>query len=209
LYINVAALNDDELRQADPVLSIIGERQYEDWRQLRHWDVNSREIKEAIERFCRGVTSALQRSWLSPEDRKRQDEAASVRFAEAERKQQEAKAERQRALERAEEERRSREAEAKPSPTHHFIGNPEARIQEVPESRRSQTSIVIITAASLIALASLVTVAVKWNGSPTSQAELSPVATPDPTPDPAPQASTPGSFSGKTTASGRPVLKFD
>jgi hypothetical protein len=205
LYINVAALSDSELRQNDPVLSIIGERQYEDWRQLRHWDVNSREIKEAIERFCRGITTALQRPWLSPEERKRQDEAASLRIAEAERNHQEAKAERQRAIELEEEERRARETAAKSSPTHHSIPDPEPAIPQESPVRRAHTRAVIVVIAFLIAIAGIVTVAVNWPSSPTEQQVLPPV----PTPEPEPQPPTPGSYGGKTTPSGRPVLKFN
>jgi hypothetical protein len=209
LYINVAALSDGELWKNDPVLSIIAERQYEDWRQFRHWDLNSREIKEAIERFCRGVTAALQRSWLSPEDRKRQGEAVVLQLAEAERKHREATAERQQAIERAEEDRRRRETEAKPPRKPPFINNPETITQEEPAIGRAQTRIVVIAAASLIALASIVTLAVKYDSRPIPPVSPARVPTPDPTPEPTLKSSTPGRFSGKTTASGRPILDLD
>jgi TIR domain len=203
LYINVAALNDIDLRQKDPVLAIIAERQYEDWRQLRHWDLNSREIKEAIERFCRGVSTALQRSWLSPEDRKRQEEAGSLQLAEAERKRQEAKAERQRATERAEADRRRRETEREPPKADRLIPDPETTTQEEPPTGRTQTRNVAIATASLIALATIATLVVKFAGGPI------PVPPPQAeTPVPTPQMSTPSVNSG-TTASGRPILKFN
>jgi hypothetical protein len=215
LYINVAALSDGELWKNDPVLSIIAERQYEDWRQFRHWDLNSREIKEAIERFCRGVTAALQRSWLSPEDRKRQEEAASLQLAEAERKRQEAKAERQQAIERAEEERRRRDTEMKPPRTDHVINDPEKGISEEPPTSGAQGWIIVIAIASLIALAGIFTLAlnpvphVSPSPVPPPLVLPSPVPTPDFTPNPTPQAPTPGTDSGRRTPSGRPILKFD
>jgi hypothetical protein len=44
LYISVPALNDAAKVQADAVLSLIAKRQYVDWRNLRHHDVNSRDV---------------------------------------------------------------------------------------------------------------------------------------------------------------------
>ena len=114
MYIKVAQLEDGELQKTDPVVSTIAKRQYLDWREFRHWDVNSKEVREAIERFCANICDALHRPWLSPE------EAAARKRAEAERQRQEAEAKRQAdealektaalARERADEERRNREA---------------------------------------------------------------------------------------------------
>lgn len=100
LYITVPALNDADQVQADPVLSIIAKRQYVDWRDLRHHDANSREVKQAVERFCAQVSDALRRRWLTPEERKAQDEATALQKAEAGRK-------------RGEEEAKRREEEAR------------------------------------------------------------------------------------------------
>jgi hypothetical protein len=55
LYIDVPSLEDSSQRQNDPVLSIIAKRQYMDWREFRHRDVNSTEMKEKIEWFCKNV----------------------------------------------------------------------------------------------------------------------------------------------------------
>jgi cytochrome c len=82
LYIRVPELEDTARQRNDPVLSIIAKRQYLDWRELRHRDVNSPDIKEAIERFCAGVCDALRRPWLSAEERRAEDEAAAARRAE-------------------------------------------------------------------------------------------------------------------------------
>ena len=123
LYIGVPALNDAEQRKTDPVLSLITRRQYVDWRVLRHHDVNSMEVKEALERFCMQVSQALQRRWLTPEERRALEETAGLQAAEAERKRREdeakrreeevrQKAEETQARERAEQEQRQREAEA-------------------------------------------------------------------------------------------------
>src|SRR5262249_4322768 len=49
LYIRVPALEDEARRHNDPVLSLIAQRQYMDWSEFRHLDVNSSEVKRAIE----------------------------------------------------------------------------------------------------------------------------------------------------------------
>jgi hypothetical protein len=104
LYIPVPALTDDRWRQ-DPLLSIIGSRQYEDWQLLRHLDPSSTEVALRIEKFCANICRALQQEWLSPEERR---EAEARRAAEAEgRQQQEAEIK-----QRADEEERRRRAEA-------------------------------------------------------------------------------------------------
>jgi len=84
LYISVPALTEDRWRQ-DPLLSIIGSRQYEDWRTLRHLDAFSTEVALRVERFCANICRALQQEWLSPEERR---QAEARRVAEAERSRQ-------------------------------------------------------------------------------------------------------------------------
>jgi formylglycine-generating enzyme required for sulfatase activity len=123
LYIKVPELEDGARRKDDPVLSIIAKRQYLDWREFRHRDVHSTDVKEAVERFCAHICEALDRSWLSPDERKVQEEATARQSAETERKRQDDEAERRevdarqkaaevQARERAEGERRQREAAA-------------------------------------------------------------------------------------------------
>jgi tetratricopeptide (TPR) repeat protein len=122
LYVKVPELEDSARRKDDPVLSIIAKRQYLDWREFRHRDVHSTDVKEAVERFCAHICEALDRSWLSPDERKAQEEATARRAAETERKRQDDEAERRegdarqqvaeaQARESADEERRRREAE--------------------------------------------------------------------------------------------------
>jgi formylglycine-generating enzyme required for sulfatase activity len=115
LYIKVPALEDSTLREHDPVLSVIAKRQYLDWREFRHRDVNSTDIKEAVERFCAHICDALRRSWLSPQERKEQEAAAVKRQAKAEQRRRQAEAEMHREDEArrkaAEEEQRQHDAE--------------------------------------------------------------------------------------------------
>jgi hypothetical protein len=117
LYIKVPALDDSIQRQNDPVVSIIAKRQYVDWREFRHRDVNSTDVKEAIERFCAHICDALHRSWLSPEESQQHVEAATRQHAEVVRKRAEAEGEAKRRGEEAriraeEEERPKHQADA-------------------------------------------------------------------------------------------------
>jgi hypothetical protein len=116
LYIDVPALEDAVRRQNDPVLSLIAQRMYVDWREFRHLDVNSTEVKRQVGRFCTHIRDALYRPWMSPEERKQREELAAQQQAEAERHHHEAedkrRAEEEARQRRAEEEKQEREAEA-------------------------------------------------------------------------------------------------
>jgi hypothetical protein len=116
LYIDVPALEDSARRKNDPVLSLIAKRQYVDWREFRYLDINSTEVKREVGRFCTHIRDALQKPWVSPQERKAQEEAVARRQADAERQRQEAEAKRradEEARQRtAEQQRREREAEA-------------------------------------------------------------------------------------------------
>jgi len=100
LYINVPELEDPGEREKDPVLTIIAKRQYLDWREFRHREVQSMDVKEAVERFCAHICIALRRPWLSPEEKRKQGEEAARLTAEAERKRQQEEAERREAAAR-------------------------------------------------------------------------------------------------------------
>jgi formylglycine-generating enzyme required for sulfatase activity len=106
LYIRVPSLEDSAQRRGDPVLSLISKRQYVDWREFRHRDVNSTEMKEKIERFCESIVKALHAPWLSPQERESKEAAEAHERAERERRVQEAEAKR-----RAEEASKREEAE--------------------------------------------------------------------------------------------------
>ena len=107
LYIPVPALTDDRWRQ-DPLLAIIGRRQYEQWQNLRHLDASSTEVALRVEKLCENICKALQQPWLSPQERQ---EAKARRTAEEERRRQEKLQEE--ARQGAEEERRRQEAKTK------------------------------------------------------------------------------------------------
>jgi TPR repeat protein len=78
LYINVPALLDDRSK-ADPVLSIIAERQFLDWRELRHRGIESTEVLTAIERFCADITTALEGARVALGERNTKAETAEER----------------------------------------------------------------------------------------------------------------------------------
>jgi hypothetical protein len=69
IYITVPALTDDDQFRQDPLLSIIGSRQYAEWQHLRHLDASSTEVRREVGRFCANISSTLQQPWLSPEER--------------------------------------------------------------------------------------------------------------------------------------------
>lgn len=105
LYIPVPALQNEAKWRDDPVLSIVGQRQYVDWRSVRHLEVNTPVIREKIADFCRTIVDALNETWISPEERQRLEEAkaqqiAQVRRLEAEAKRRADEEERQRQFER-------------------------------------------------------------------------------------------------------------
>jgi hypothetical protein len=83
LYIRVPALENEVQWRKDPVLCIIGSRQYVDWRVLRHRDVHDRVVREQIERFCDKIVEELHEPWVSPEERRKQQELAAQQRAKA------------------------------------------------------------------------------------------------------------------------------
>jgi hypothetical protein len=125
--IEIDAFEDSVAQNNDPVLSEIAKRQYRDWRDLRHRDINE-DVKKAVADFCKDIRKALNRSWVSPEEREKQEAEARER-AEEERQRQEVEAKRREAeaeaearriaaaqaqeRQRAEEERPRQEAVAK------------------------------------------------------------------------------------------------
>jgi formylglycine-generating enzyme required for sulfatase activity len=84
LYIDVPALNDDVRCQRDPILSVIAQRQYLDWREYRYLDVNSVEVRRKVAEFCKDIRDALERRQLSPEERKEQEPTAAPHRAQVE-----------------------------------------------------------------------------------------------------------------------------
>jgi formylglycine-generating enzyme required for sulfatase activity len=81
LYIRVPELEDSARLKSDSVLSIIARRQYLDWRDLRHRDVDSSDVKATIERFCGKICDALDRSPIASQQRPIADAAPPPRIA--------------------------------------------------------------------------------------------------------------------------------
>jgi hypothetical protein len=86
LYIRVPALESEAQWRTDPVLSIVGMRQYVNWRPLRHLDVRAPAVREQIERFCDKIVEALRDPWVSPEERRKQQQIEAQQRAEEERR---------------------------------------------------------------------------------------------------------------------------
>jgi WD40 repeat protein len=107
LYIPVPALTGDRWRE-NPLLAIIGSRQYEQWQNLRHLDPSSTEVALRVEKFCANICRALQQEWLSPEELQ---QAEARRVAENERRRQEEL--QQAEARRREDEGRNQRSEAK------------------------------------------------------------------------------------------------
>jgi formylglycine-generating enzyme required for sulfatase activity len=110
LYISVPALENEAKWRGDPVLSIIARRQYVDWRGLRHLDAQTPAVREQIENLCRGMVEKLNEPWVSPDDRRREEEAKARQRADDEAQRLEAEAKRHA---REEEARRRAETDAK------------------------------------------------------------------------------------------------
>jgi hypothetical protein len=124
LYVPVPALANEAQWRHHSVLSAIAKRQYVDWQTFRYSDVPTPAMREEIARFCRKIVEALHESWLSPEERIRQEESKAQLRTAQERREREAEAARLAEAEelclkdeaeagRAEDERRVCEAEAK------------------------------------------------------------------------------------------------
>jgi hypothetical protein len=111
LYVPVPALLNKAQWRNNPVLSTIAKRQYVDWQTFRYSDVQSSATLEAVARFCRNIVEALHETWLSPEERRKQEEAVAQARIDEDRRNQETEAEAKRRAE-AEARRNEKEAEA-------------------------------------------------------------------------------------------------
>jgi hypothetical protein len=93
LYIRVHELESEDQRRQNDVLEIIHARQYADWTKYRRQDVNSPEFGNEIDQFCQDIVKALKRPWLSPEERRRQEEEERRRQQDEEQRRKAAEAE--------------------------------------------------------------------------------------------------------------------
>jgi hypothetical protein len=71
LYVKVPALENEDQRRKNDVLPIIHVRQFANWTDIRLDDVASPAVGRRIERFCQDIVAALQKPWVSPEERQR------------------------------------------------------------------------------------------------------------------------------------------
>lgn len=100
LYIPVPELEDERLWRQDPVLKIVGKRQYLDWRDLRPRGLHEPEVQTKIIHFCRNISNALRKPWVTPEEGKAAAREAE-RLAEAGRRRREEEAKRKAEQEQA------------------------------------------------------------------------------------------------------------
>jgi hypothetical protein len=115
LYVGVPGLEKEEHWRRDPLLGIIGTRQYIDWQKFRHRSFAEAEIAEKIEQYCSNIVRTLRQPWISHDERRAAQEAEAQRVADdLERRQAEEESERRRqqaiTLQLEEAEKRKREA---------------------------------------------------------------------------------------------------
>jgi len=109
LYIPVPELEDERLWRDDPVLKIVGTRQYLDWQHFRHRDFSESEVRAKVIQFCRNISNALRKPWVALEERQRREEVDTRQKAEEEQRRKTAEIDSKRL---AQEERQHREADA-------------------------------------------------------------------------------------------------
>src|SRR5262249_44124388 len=105
LYISVPELEQKNRTETDVFITIVKDREYVDWRGIRHRTKDAQEVKETVEQFCNHVVRALRKKWLSPEERE-QIETESRQEDEAKRKAEEDERRKVAEQKRAEDERR-------------------------------------------------------------------------------------------------------
>jgi formylglycine-generating enzyme required for sulfatase activity len=68
-YIECDVLEDDDLRAADPLASMLHERQRQDWRELRFEPFGTKDVRRALELLAREIVKARRRPMLPPSTR--------------------------------------------------------------------------------------------------------------------------------------------
>jgi WD40 repeat protein len=86
LYIDVPELDDESIWRTDPVLSVVGARQYFDGRDLRFKPIA--EARASIGQFCRNIANAIRKEWETPEEQRRLEAEAQAKAEEEERRRQ-------------------------------------------------------------------------------------------------------------------------
>jgi len=143
LYVGVPGLEKEELWRHDPLLSIVGTRQYIDWQKFRHRSFAEAEIAEKIEQYCSNIVRTLRQPWISPSERRAAQDAEARRVVDQERRQVEQETEGQtpQAIDRQQSEAKRREREAAEAAIEHaqqrVMRQPaEARLTEKAEAQR-------------------------------------------------------------------------
>jgi hypothetical protein len=109
LYIRVPELEVEARWRDHPVLSVIGARQWMDWRHLRLHPIDDIAVRQAIEQFCATIVAALQAPTPSPEELEHRRQAAAQEAGLAQEAEQRQREEEARAREQQEEELRGQE----------------------------------------------------------------------------------------------------
>jgi hypothetical protein len=107
LYVRVPGLEKEEEWRRDDVLKIIGARQYIDWQRVRLRSFAEPEVAEKVEQYCGNIIETLRQPWVSPEERRAEEDRVRQEAEEDARR----FAERQRLAREAEQRRRTEETE--------------------------------------------------------------------------------------------------
>jgi phosphate transport system substrate-binding protein len=138
LYVDVPDLESQERRDGDTVLSIVAQRQYVDWRQLRHHDVNTRPVGEAVEQLCLPIRNALRRSQPSDaelQQRRRDAEEREQRLAAEQERRDTARRERELTEQRERELVAQRERDSRPGQIEPAAGAEPMALRAAPPPR--------------------------------------------------------------------------
>jgi TIR domain len=80
LYIPVPELKDELSWPQDPILKIVGKRQYYDWRDFPPHGLDDPEAQKKISHFCLNISNALNRPWMAPQERQQMEEAVRMEY---------------------------------------------------------------------------------------------------------------------------------
>jgi TPR repeat protein len=127
LYIRVPELEVEARWRDHPVLSVIGARQWMDWRHLRLHPIDDITVRQAIEQFCANIVAALHAPTPSPEELERRRHEEELRRQEAARLAQE-----------AEQRQRAEEARAREQQEEELRRQEEARLAREAQQRRAE-----------------------------------------------------------------------
>jgi formylglycine-generating enzyme required for sulfatase activity len=79
LYITVEELENEKQWRQNGMLTVIGSRQYLDWRKYRHHDYSSPDVAHKIEQFSGNIYRALRQPWVTSDERRRKVEVDARR----------------------------------------------------------------------------------------------------------------------------------